>query len=178
MNTQSSILIFDNQFKWKYVGRCALLLLAEAIFGFLVVVLCSYVLPALENKVAEEIIIEPVLIDPTLGVYALIYVGLCTLFYVFIALPRMCTGIYRINGDYLQVKEKLLSFSLVEMYIPLSALTAVHLKKNRRWRKRFYPYKILEIEASGTTYDLRCLTHQEELYQYLCKVIESSKTNY
>ncbi len=174
MKTTNNQQIFDNCFRWQYVGRCAVFYLWYVIEGLVLLALCMWGVPALMSFVLHEEIVLDIQIKYFLIWTTILFFGIYLLIYALISLPRMSTGIYRINGEYLQVKEKILGINLVDMYIPLSALTAVCLKKERRGKWRYYPYKILEIEASGISYNLHCLAYQNELYEHLSKAIENN----
>ena len=165
--------IFDNQFKWKYVGKCVILFLYHVVEEVAVLAFCLWGIPFLLSLVFHEEFVFAANVNYFLIWFTIVFIGIDFLMYALISLPRMSTGIYRINGEYLQVKEKILGLNLVDMYIPLSALTAVHLKKERLGKRRYYPYETLEIEASGISYNLHCLAHQKDLYELLKKAIEN-----
>ncbi len=173
MKKQSGILIFDNQFKWKYVGKCVILFLYHVVEEVAVLAFCLWGIPFLLSLVFHEEFVFAANVNYFLIWFTIVFIGIDFLMYALISLPRMSTGIYRINDEYLQVKEKILGLNLVDMYIPISALTSVRLKKERRGKSRHYPYEILEIEASGITYNLHCLAYQKDLYEHLKKAIEN-----
>ena len=170
-------MIFDNQFKWKYVGICSWLLLRDILVGLMVLLFVLYGMPYLFSIIFKEDFSTNPLEKDVLIWSAIAFYGLYLLEYAFVTLPQMITGIYRVNGDYLQVKEKIFGLNLVEMCVPLSALSAVSIKKERRWKRRKYPYKVIEIKTNDVTFDLHCLAHQEELYKHLQKAVENNKNN-
>ena len=108
-------------------------------------------------------------------VYVVIITAIVLLLeYVFISLPKMCTGIYRLDDNHMQIRESVLGLTLVDMYIPLASITNVKYKRDiSRWL--VFPYKMIEIEVNEVTYDIHCLAHQKELFEKLQDFISNKK---
>ena len=177
MKKQSGILIFDNCFKWQYVGKCALyLLMISIVLALLFLVIIPLVVDTSFSILAQQEISTGSMLTHYEVWGLIITIAIVCLEYIIFSLPQMSIGTYRLDSEHLLVKEKTLGITVAEMYIPLSALTEVRFKKDYlRWL--FFPYKTIELEASGTTYNLHCLAHQNELYEHLCKAVERNKSN-
>ena len=174
MKTTSHQQIFDNCFKWQYVGKCVQLFLFNTLIDLILLAFTLWGFPFIFSLIFHEEFMFTASLKCFVLLFTILFIGIDFLVYALISLPQMSTGTYRIDEDHLIVKEKLLGHILVDMYIPLSAITAVRLKKELRGRRKSYPYNILEIEASGTTYDLHCLAHQDELCNFLSDRIENN----
>lgn len=172
----NTTLIFDNQFKWKYVGKCMWILLLQVFSNIIFTVFLSIAIPALFSWMSNEKIVANDIVIKVLCWMVLFFCVALFLEYVFITIPAMSKGIYRIDTDHLIIKEKKLGMITADMYIPLSALTDVHYKKYNWFRWLYSPYKIIVIEANGVTYDLNCVTHQDELFAHLQKAVEENKS--
>ena len=174
MKTTNQFLIFDNCFKWQYVGKCVLyLLMTSIVLALLCFVINPFVIDTVFSLMAQQEISTGSMLTHYEVWGLIIVIAILCLEYVFLSLPQMSTGVYRLDSEHLIVKEKTLGITIVEMYIPLSALTEVRLKTDY-WRWLFFPYKTIELETSGITYNLHCLAHQKELYEHLRKAVDNN----
>ena len=174
MKQINNLQIFDNCFKWQYVGRCALyLLMISIVLALLCLVIIPLVVDTSFSILAQQEISTGSMLTHYEVLGLIITIAILFFEYVLLSLPQMSTGVYRLDSEHLIVKEKTLGITIVEMYIPLSALTEVRLKTDY-WKWLFFPYKTIELETSGITYNLHCLAHQKELYEHLRKAVENN----
>ena len=176
MKTTSYQQIFDNCFKWQYVGKCMLIFIATILTLSVLIIFFRFVFPALFSLMSHQEIVQSKTTDNITFWFVVIIAVLIFVRYVFYDLPQMCTGTYRVDSEHLLVKEKMLGYTTADMYIPLSALTNVSYKKDI-WRWLSFPYKEIEIEVNGITYVLHCLAHQDELFEHLQKAVEQNRNN-
>ena len=165
-------LVYNNEFRWKYVGQLVLYTLITNSW-----LIHAYIITDVVVYIGGEIPLFSNLSQEICG-----FIGVNVLVFFFEALryfKRLRTGEYSIVGNNLIIHENYSSTD-INLTIPISQITDVRYSPYYRgWKNPpvTIPYRFLEITMDGKNYMLCSYAHVDELYAELRKRIEQNKNS-
>lgn len=167
--SENNALIFDNQFSWRYVGLILLMLIFEAMAFAIMVLISDYLITSIFSFLTGENLHSS--INEILLYVGCIFIFIMLLEHLFISLPKMSSGQYRLDSEHLYIKEKFCGETIIDEYISIKSIDKVSYKTDYfRWL--LYPFKHIEIQVNGVKCNIFCHKHKDELYAKLKEYIE------
>lgn len=173
-NSNKEKLIYDNSFKWKYVGLMFLIWIIEVIMVTTFCVVANYIIKLACTYLSGENFMDTP--PSTINIYFFVLSFILFLIILFVhTLPQMSTGKYRIDNEHLYIQEKLLGKIVTNITIPLKNIKGVSLKTdfNRLSPLYLLKFKVIEIKTKDASISISCYEHKQELYNKLEEIIKN-----
>lgn len=173
-NSNKEKLIYDNSFKWKYVGLMFLIWIIEITTMTLFIIVADYLINLAFTYMSGENFMN--YSPSTTEIYFILtcYILLLLSLFTF-TLSKMSTGKYRIDNENIYIEEKYFWKSTTNIILPLKNIKAITYKRDLSRLSPLYLliFKNIEIKTKNESFNISCYEHRQELYDKLTEVINN-----